>query len=478
MSPAAKFHRTESKLCLLFWVSAVFYAIYKFTISALKYFLHFNDYYQDFIPGFKSRNRDSADFEWEAVLYFITTIFPFMLSYVVIYQSILKTTKANIWLQISFPLIHITYFMGYKVMILALLQPLFFHVVARLQSKTTIWIFNIVCLAVISVYKKLCSTEGFWGMSPYQAYFSFLFLYWMNLRCVSYCLSEEKQSLIKYLAYCLYFPTLFVGPFIPYEDYERIYENANLSMRLRFQQLVFNVSRCLFWAIFIQISLHFVYVNAASFQMQLIEKLDLCSLCGYGYLMGQFFHLKYVVIYGLSTSLAAFENVAVPTLPRCIGRVHLYSDMWKYFDPGLYQFLKTCIFVPLRKWGLNKLGASLLCFIFVYMWHGTEEHILIWALLNFTGLTFENVINALCSKRLNLRDLSLRRLKNLLAAPLLAGSAVSNFYFFAGKEVGDLYVKKAWSEPFLNQFSLGLILYCCCEVSTEIRQLQARKMGI
>lgn len=56
--------------------------------------------------------------------------------------------------------------------------------------------------------------------------------------------------------------------------------------------------------------------------------------------MGQYFHIKYVVQYGLSTALAAFEGVAVPRLPRCIGRVHLYSDMWKYFDPGLYNFLK------------------------------------------------------------------------------------------------------------------------------------------
>lgn len=74
---------------------------------------------------------------------------------------------------------------------------------------------------------------------------------------------------------------------------------------------------------------------------QFVKSLDLSSLCGYGYLMGQFFHIKYVVLYGLSSSAASFEDIAVPDLPRCIGRVHLYSDMWKYFDPGLYKFLKT-----------------------------------------------------------------------------------------------------------------------------------------
>lgn len=73
---------------------------------------------------------------------------------------------------------------------------------------------------------------------------------------------------------------------------------------------------------------------------QFVDRLDYPSLCGYGYAMGQFFHIKYLIQYGISTSLASFENAEVPHLPRCIGRIHLYSDMWRYFDPGLYKFLK------------------------------------------------------------------------------------------------------------------------------------------
>lgn len=74
--------------------------------------------------------------------------------------------------------------------------------------------------------------------------------------------------------------------------------------------------------------------------LKFVDKLEYVSLCGYGYAMGQFFHLKYVIQYGISTAVASFENIKVPYLPRCIGRTHLYSDMWRYFDPGLYTFLK------------------------------------------------------------------------------------------------------------------------------------------
>lgn len=97
--------------------------------------------------------------------------------------------------------------------------------------------------------------------------------------------------------------------------------------------------------------------------------------------------------------------------------------------------------------GLNKLLASFLCFGFVYLWHGTELYILIWAGLNFVGVTLETASATLYAEKLNKFECfrgesTKRRLKNILAAPLLAMSAVSNFYFFAGKEVGDLFVQR------------------------------------
>ena len=37
-----------------------------------------------------------------------------------------------------------------------------------------------------------------------------------------------------------------------------------------------------------------------------------------GYAMGQFFHLKYVVMYGMSSHLAKLDGVEAPGHPACI----------------------------------------------------------------------------------------------------------------------------------------------------------------
>lgn len=113
------------------------------------------------------------------------------------------------------------------------------------------------------------------------------------------------------------------------------------------------------------------------------------------------------------------------------------------------------ILIPSLNIGLKKFIGSLLCFIFVFIWHGLERYILIWAALNFVGVVLEDRMNAFYQKKLKnakfmetIDENSLRRLKNLLAAPLLAMSAVSNFYFFAGKEVGDIFVEKSLSGKY------------------------------
>lgn len=113
------------------------------------------------------------------------------------------------------------------------------------------------------------------------------------------------------------------------------------------------------------------------------------------------------------------------------------------------------ILIPSLNIGLKKFIGSLFCFIFVFIWHGLEQYILIWAALNFVGVALEDRMNAFYRKMLKYSKFmetidknNLRRLKNLLAAPLLAISAVSNFYFFAGKEVGDIFVEKSLSGKY------------------------------
>jgi len=69
---------------------------------------------------------------------------------------------------------------------------------------------------------------------------------------------------------------------------------------------------------------------------------------GFGYGMGVMFQMKYVVAYGLGRTLARAEQMRTPNHPKCIGRIHLYSDMWRHFDQGLYFFLRKYVVIVIQ----------------------------------------------------------------------------------------------------------------------------------
>lgn len=194
------------------------------------------------------------------------------------------------------------------------------------------------------------------------------------------------------------------------------------------------------------------------------------TLYGYGYAMGQYFHMKYVVLYGISTSIAKFDGISAPNTPKCIGRIHLYSNMWKYFDCGLYKFLLKYIYIPCSKNKLsmtNKMFSSFLCFCYVYIWHGMQNFILIWSFLNFVSIMLETGSKFFYAKyfqrelEANLSYSWRRRLTCLICSPLLTLSAVSNFFFFAGTQIGLLFFERILkgTKTIKTKFNLQLFIF-------------------
>lgn len=210
-----------------------------------------------------------------------------------------------------------------------------YRLAAFFKRKSFTWFATILVLVFLNCFQTVALDVN----NNYQDLI--IAAHWTVLRCISYNIDEEdKSNIVDSLAYCLYLPLFFCGPFIRFNSVSTIYKkNSTVSRTKRLCRLFLQLCRFSFWLFFTEICLHFIYVNATIFHRDFVKNLDHLSLYGYGYTMGQFFHLKYVVMYGISTTLAEFENVKVPKTPRCIGRVHLYSNMWRYFDPGLYTFL-------------------------------------------------------------------------------------------------------------------------------------------
>lgn len=69
--------------------------------------------------------------------------------------------------------------------------------------------------------------------------------------------------------------------------------------------------------------------------------------------------------------------------------------MWRYFDRGLYAFLKTQLYVPLLKACPNvyvgRFVAMLIVFGFVLLWHGVNFNFFAWVSLSAIELIVERI---------------------------------------------------------------------------------------
>ena len=131
-------------------------------------------------------------------------------------------------------------------------------------------------------------------------------------------------------------------------------------------------------------------------------------------------------------------------------------------------------------------------------------YIFIWSLFNFLGLVIENLAKSWSKYfyRKALLDVlspqNKQRFECTLSSPLLAFSAISNFYFFAGEEIGHMYFWRVFQGIInffllfffflINRFNplitfpeswginllLLFILYCCCQTSSEIKRREKK----
>ena len=92
------------------------------------------------------------------------------------------------------------------------------------------------------------------------------------------------------------------------------------------------------WIVITELSTLILYQEVITRDVTLIERLDFVALCGAGYYVATFFFLKYFVVYGVSSWVITMDGILAPRNPKCTTLVYLYSDMWRSFDVGLYDY--------------------------------------------------------------------------------------------------------------------------------------------
>ena len=129
-----------------------------------------------------------------------------------------------------------------------------------------------------------------------------------------------------------------------------------------------------------------------------------------------------------------------------------------------------------------KLLASIICFIFVYIWHGLIPNILIWSILNFIGITLENLGKHTGKlekyqilEEIILSPIGIRRLHAALSSILYLLSIVSSMYFLIDENAGNLFMDCAFNSwPFGTPLIL-FFLYCGAQTSIEVKNWEIRK---
>lgn len=129
-------------------------------------------------------------------------------------------------------IIFLWHYVGFMGVLLALIQPCVDRLLISFGSKILAWIVHLAIISII-YYEKTYGFvfENWLGIEEEKYYMLTIALCWIQLRSISSCLDcithdEEPKTLagfvrsfLKTTAYCLYLPTLFLGPVILYKDF-------------------------------------------------------------------------------------------------------------------------------------------------------------------------------------------------------------------------------------------------------------------
>ena len=319
---------------------------------------------------------------------------------------------------------------------------------------------------------------------------------WINLRAMSCCLdlvwgdvpsAGTWEDFSKMLAHSFYMPVLVLGPVVRFKEFNDGLEGEYCPWDTkRMTSFILLLMRYSFWWM-IASYVWPVYISALSYVGYEMKVTDsMWVIVGIGYILGQLFGLKYVVFYGLPRAFYLADGIEDIPAPRCISRTSHYSDMWRYFDVGLYKFIQKYFYLPIIAWRpgtLAKLFASIVTFGFVYMFHGRQTYVLIWSGLNFLGVTLEAVGKSVCRtpaymrmESAHLSPASQRRLYAAGSALVFILALTSQLYFL----VDDVAKGNMFAYRFLCSWPYGtpiflLALYFGAQFSYEWRNWEVQR---
>ena len=494
----------ETSFLSVAWIFILIYSWYLVYTVSRKYYLSFVNQgfmIETWFSQFLSYQSDFTDHEWNVSSWNLMYSIPWIFFHFFGSQILRKTNKNIVPIfNVLLSMIYMGRIIGIKQTIWILCQPLFMFVIHLMESSLLTWI---VALTFLFVEKEISgpvyymNTYFLQGCTDNEKDLIHGLWHWVNLRCVSFCLDRiwkdvEASSkgrisdLVEMLAYCFYLPVSFSGPIIIYKDFHEGFNKEYQPWTIqRFKNFLLEILRYSFWLLIGHVVLHFFYPSSIQYDMKILTSLGLWTLAGVGLSIGGFFQLKYVIFYGWPRPFVMEDGInKAPPHPKCIYRITRYSEMWRYFDNGLYLFLQKYIYQPIVEYygdGWKKMIGATFTFTYIYLWHQMSVHIMLWSIFNYLSVMTEMLAITLGKNPtyINLEKQWLspkgqRRFHAALVAPLFVGSVLANFYFFMESEVGHYFVYRAFTSWPIETPLIFIFAYIGVQFSIEVKNRELR----
>lgn len=425
------------------------------------------------LPWFGVRRKDVTESEWRWWTPYARQIVPWLIGHSLIFNVSEKIFNQKTWsgLMLIFWVTACVYIYNAALVLTTIVFGTTVYTTMRYtKDKRLIWLVSMVLL-------YLCLRDDMEYLpEAINIYITIGFLSYKMLQYISFCLEEcEKgrpenaqyfDGLYNMFWYSFYLPYLN-NLIVIYRKFPNQIDQRRMARDWR--HIIFFALRISFWFVFVEFSLHFLYFNAIITDVKYMYSTTEDEMLIMGYAAGLFFHLKYVIVFGVPAIFAKIDNMQPPKGPICISRVPLYAKVWRNFDRGLYEFFKEYIFLPICRPSFSiprKFVGVLISYGFVLVWHGLEHQYFVWIILNIVELFIEigaKSVYLIPSVRRwredHLSDEMFRRIIALLTCCPWAIGAYANFYFLSDSEVGYVWVDRIfWGETVTFQYPFPLLV--------------------
>ncbi|CEF59906.1 Protein-cysteine N-palmitoyltransferase Rasp [Strongyloides ratti] len=352
-------------------------------------------------------NYDNKDTEWYSTKYDILPTLKFYLIHNIlwkIFYKIFNPKLANILFGPISAILIFYYIDNSKIFTVLIILAIFIISISYfIRIEFFAWI--ICCYFIID--PRIQNHLNIFHISYFYRQFNFYTYTIVKIINVSIYFSRNKEIKISFKLFSRIILYLFYLPYssiliVLFDDFNNQLDNLeNKNQFISIKQYIKNVIiggfRLTLWFLITEIFLHIFCVNEIQYlSSETFFNLNAHVLFVIGIFKGAFFYLKYLFIFGLPIYFAKLDGMIPPRKPICIFTIVRFSNLWRGFDRGLYQFMLRQIYIPFlqinSKYNFLKfICAFLMPFVFVLVWHGTSTKYLIWVTCSLVDLFGEKI---------------------------------------------------------------------------------------